>query len=71
MVRTSALLLASVPAALALVLPDGVGRLPALGWNSWNAFACDINEEKFLTAANKFVELGFKVKKESLESNKR
>ncbi|KAF2143327.1 glycoside hydrolase family 27 protein [Aplosporella prunicola CBS 121167] len=60
MVRTSALLLASAPAALALVLPDGVGKLPALGWNSWNAFACDINEEKFLTAANKFVELGFK-----------
>lgn len=47
--------------AAALVLPDGVGRLPALGWNSWNEFACDISEDKFLTAANKFVELGFKV----------
>ncbi|KAL1637923.1 hypothetical protein SLS56_000480 [Neofusicoccum ribis] len=52
--------LASIPIAAALVLPDGVGRLPALGWNSWNEFACNISEANFLTAANKFVELGFK-----------
>lgn len=52
--------LTSIPIAAALVLPDGVGRLPALGWNSWNEFACNISEANFLTAANKFVELGFK-----------
>lgn len=50
-----------LPITSALVLPDGVGRLPALGWNSWNEFACNISEDKFLTAANKFIELGFKV----------
>ena len=29
-------LLASVPEALGLIASNGVGRLPALGWNSWN-----------------------------------
>ncbi|KAF4301316.1 glycoside hydrolase family 27 protein [Botryosphaeria dothidea] len=28
--------------------------------NSWNEFACNISERQFLTAANKFIELGFK-----------
>jgi hypothetical protein len=36
------------------------GKLPALGWNSWNAFSCDINETKILTAANQIVSLGLK-----------
>ncbi|KAF1986732.1 glycoside hydrolase family 27 protein [Aulographum hederae CBS 113979] len=52
-------LLGAAPSA-ALVRPNDVGRLPALGWNSWNAFNCDINEEKFLTAAQKMIDLGFK-----------
>ncbi|KUJ16512.1 alpha-galactosidase 1 [Mollisia scopiformis] len=43
-----------------LVQKDDVGKLPALGWNSWNAFACDINETKLLTAANQIVSLGLK-----------
>ncbi|KAK3062666.1 hypothetical protein LTS18_003593, partial [Coniosporium uncinatum] len=54
-----AILGAAGPSA-ALVRPDGVGRLPALGWNSWNAFNCDIDESKFLTAAEKLVSLGLK-----------
>ncbi|KAF9482231.1 glycoside hydrolase [Pholiota conissans] len=37
-----------------------VGKLPALGWNSWNAYACNINEAKILAAANQFVSLGLK-----------
>jgi alpha-galactosidase len=36
------------------------GRLPALGWNSWNAFNCDINATKILTAAEQVVNLGLK-----------
>lgn len=27
--------LAALPVALGIERPDGVGRLPALGWNSW------------------------------------
>jgi hypothetical protein len=40
----------------------GVGKVPALGWNSWNAYNCDITEAKFMSAAEKIVELGLKVK---------
>ncbi|CCA74935.1 related to alpha-galactosidase precursor [Serendipita indica DSM 11827] len=41
--------------------PTGrVGKLPALGWNSWNAYRCDINESKILSAANQMVSLGLK-----------
>jgi alpha-galactosidase len=36
------------------------GRLPPLGWNSWNAFGCNINETKFLTAATTLVDSGLK-----------
>jgi hypothetical protein len=34
------------------------GKLPALGWNTWNAFGCNINETNILTAANQIVSLG-------------
>ncbi|KAF8851686.1 glycoside hydrolase [Acephala macrosclerotiorum] len=44
----------------ALVLKEEVGRLPALGWNSWNAFHCDVDEGKIMTAANQIVSLGLK-----------
>ncbi|KAJ6586878.1 glycoside hydrolase [Mycena vulgaris] len=37
-----------------------VGKAPALGWNSWNAYGCSINEAKVLAAANQFVSLGLK-----------
>ncbi len=54
-------LIALTQGAHALKQPDGVGRLPALGWNSWNAYGCDINEKSFLDAANSMVKLGLKV----------
>ncbi|KAF1807859.1 alpha-galactosidase 1 [Eremomyces bilateralis CBS 781.70] len=54
-------LLGSLPTTAGYVAKDGeTGRLPALGWNSWNAFFCDINEEKFMVAANQIVKLGLK-----------
>jgi alpha-galactosidase len=53
--------LGSIPVTQGLVGKLDVGKLPALGWNSWNAYNCDINEEKFLTAAKKLVDLGLKV----------
>ena len=43
-----------------LVSPDGTGRLPALGWNSWNEYGCDIREDLFLAVAEKIVSLGLK-----------
>ena len=56
---TALLSLASASAVHALVEPHNVGRLPALGWNSWNAFHCDIDEQKFLDAAQTLVSRGF------------
>jgi hypothetical protein len=41
-------------------LTETKGKLPALGWNSWNAFFCDINSTKVMTAANQVVSLGLK-----------
>lgn len=32
-------------------LDNGVGRSPAMGWNSWNTFRCDINERVVLEVA--------------------
>jgi len=53
--------LSLVSPATALVAKDGKsGRLPSLGFNSWNAFGCDIHKDKFLTAAQKMVSLGLK-----------
>ncbi|KFY77136.1 hypothetical protein V499_03394 [Pseudogymnoascus sp. VKM F-103] len=52
--------LLALPATQAIVLPDGTGRLPALGWNSWNAYYCDIDEAKILTAAHAIIDLGLK-----------
>jgi alpha-galactosidase len=54
-------LLLSSPGATALEADNNVGKLPALGWNSWNAYNCDISEDHFLSAAKKLIELGLKV----------
>ncbi|KAH7311920.1 alpha-galactosidase [Rhexocercosporidium sp. MPI-PUGE-AT-0058] len=40
---------------------NGLGRTPALGWNSWNAFGCSgASASAAMTAANQFVNLGLK-----------
>jgi len=57
---TALAILATASTAQALVLKDNIGKLPALGWNSWNAYGCDINSTKILTAANELVSLGLK-----------
>ena len=46
---------------VALVSRDGrTGRLPAMGWNSWNEYGCRINETVFVTVAKQLVALGLK-----------
>lgn len=39
---------------------EGLAKTPPLGWNSWNTFATDINEQLVKDIADKFVELGLK-----------
>ncbi|KAL0068749.1 hypothetical protein AAF712_004078 [Marasmius tenuissimus] len=36
------------------------GQTPALGWNTWNAYRCDINAQKVVAAAQAFVDRGLK-----------
>uniref|UniRef100_A0A8H7N278 Alpha-galactosidase n=1 Tax=Bionectria ochroleuca TaxID=29856 RepID=A0A8H7N278_BIOOC len=45
---------------LAAGFSGGMGRLPAMGWNSWNEYACDINEGVFLETGELMVSLGLR-----------
>lgn len=56
---SSLAMLALVIAVLALELSD-VARTPPMGWNSWNRFQCDINEEIIRRAAEAMVSSGMK-----------
>lgn len=42
----------------ALGKQNGIGLLPAMGWNSWNHFACDISEELIIETTDAIVNLG-------------
>lgn len=39
-------------------LDNGIGRTPQMGWNSWNKFGCNINEEVIKNATDRIVSLG-------------
>jgi hypothetical protein len=39
-------------------LDNGLGRTPQLGWNSWNRFACNINETVVRQTADLIVSKG-------------
>lgn len=38
----------------------GLATTPPMGWNSWNAFSCDVTEEDIRTAADQLVESGLR-----------
>ena len=37
-----------------------LGLTPPMGWNSWNTFTWEINEQLIMQAADAFVEYGLK-----------
>lgn len=39
-------------------LNNGLGLTPAMGWNSWNKFGCDINETVIKSNARRMLDLG-------------
>lgn len=41
-------------------LENGLALTPPMGWNSWNRFACDVNEEVVKAAADSIVSSGMK-----------
>jgi alpha-galactosidase len=59
-----ALLLAAPAAVLrppaAHALDNGVGRVPAMGWNTWNTFGCNINETLIRQTADALVSSGMR-----------
>lgn len=58
------LLLAGTLTALrpdsALALENGVARTPPMGWNSWNSFGCNINENLIRQTADAIVSSGMR-----------
>ena len=55
-------LLLLVAASAVQALNNGLGLVPPMGWNSWNAFNCDIDEAKIKKAAEmlmQFQEVGY------------
>jgi alpha-galactosidase len=47
-------------AAPAPALPNGLALTPPMGWNNWNAFRCDINEQLVKQTADIIVSSGLK-----------
>jgi len=39
---------------------NGLAITPQMGWNTWNTFACDVDEELILSTAQTLVDLGFR-----------
>ena len=56
-VRVSPALADMPPPALA---PNGLALTPPMGWNSWNRFQCDINEQLIRRAADALVSSGMR-----------
>ena len=39
---------------------NGLAITPQMGWDNWNAFGCDVNEELLLNTAQKMVDYGLR-----------
>jgi alpha-galactosidase len=54
--RALVIVLALLPIALAV--DNGLGLTPQMGWNSWNKFACNINEDLIKSTADALISTG-------------
>ena len=43
---------------VASALDNGLGLTPQMGWNSWNKFACNVNEDVIKQTADAFIKYG-------------
>ncbi|KAF3761213.1 family 27 glycoside hydrolase [Cryphonectria parasitica EP155] len=57
LIRTTLAVLVAITDAL--VWEDGTGKLPAMGWNSWNTYECNISATLFLDQAQAMIDHGF------------
>ncbi len=51
---------ASKPSASAAKSPHALAQTPPMGWNSWNKFACNVNEQLIRETADAMVSSGMK-----------
>lgn len=56
----SLLLSSSSSITPALASDNGLAVTPQMGWNTWNAFACDVDEALLDTSAHAIVDLGLR-----------
>lgn len=56
----TAALLVTIANAAGTASYNGLAITPQMGWDNWNAFACDISEELLLTTAQKIVDYGLR-----------
>jgi alpha-galactosidase len=56
----AAVMLCAVSLTNAYSLDNGLARTPPMGWNSWNKFACDVNEQLIREMADAMVTSGMK-----------
>lgn len=56
----AATMLCAVSLTNAYSLDNGLARTPPMGWNSWNKFACDVNEQLIREIADAMVTSGMK-----------
>lgn len=58
----AALAVLAVLLVSAHALNNGVALTPAMGWNSWNHFGCNINENLIMQTIDQVVSTGLKAK---------
>jgi alpha-galactosidase len=51
-----------LPVIYVLALDNGLGRIPPMGWNSWNKFKCNINETLIKQTVDLLVSSGLAAK---------
>src|ERR1043166_1014350 len=56
----AAIMLCAVSPTNAYSLDNGLARTPPMGWNSWNKFACDVNEQLIREMADAMVTSGMR-----------
>jgi len=50
--------LLSIQLGIVSSIDNGLGKTPPMGWNGWNQFRCDVNENNIKDTVNKIIELG-------------
>ena len=58
--RLALVLLLLAPSAVSAQKFDSLAATPPMGWNSWNHFACDVNEELIRSTAEAMVSSGMR-----------